>query len=107
MIRVDEYITKEGRNHFAEWFESLNTHAMAKVTTYLRRIEQGNTSSLKPIQGALQEVRIHWGPGYRIYVGRDGETLIILLGGGTKQDQQRDIDQALVLWQDYKDRKKG
>ena len=73
----------------------------------MTRIAEGNTSSLKPLKGAFQEVRIDWGPGYRIYVGRDGKTLVILLGGGTKQRQQKDIENAAELWEEYKKRKKG
>ena len=107
MIRIEEYIAKEGSNPFADWFDSLDAQVATKVNTYLTRITQGNISSLKPIKGAFQEVRIDWGPGYRVYVGRDGGTLIILFGGGTKVSQQRDIDKALELWEEYKKRKKG
>lgn len=106
MIRIEEYITEEGNSPFAEWFDDLNVQAANKVNTYLTRIEEGNISSLKPIKGTLQEVRIDWGPGYRVYVGRDGDTLIILLGGGTKQRQYKDIDRAAKLWEEYKKRKK-
>ncbi len=107
MIRIEEYLTEEGNNPFADWFNGLDAQAANKVNTYLTRIAEGNTSSLKPIKGAFQEVRIDWGPGYRVYVGRDGDTLIILFGGGTKIRQQRDIDKALELWEEYKQRKKG
>ena len=107
MIRIEEYITEEGRSFFADWFDSLDAHAANKVNTYLTRIAQGNTSSLKPIKGTLQEVRIDWGPGYRVYVGKDGNILIILLSGGTKQRQQKDIDTVAELWEEYKRRKKG
>ena len=107
MIKIEEYIRGEGSNPFADWFDSLDAHAANKVNTYLTRIAEGNTSSLKPIKGALQEVRIDWGPGYRVYVGKDGNTLIILLGGGIKQRQQKDIDKAAELWEEYKKRKKG
>ncbi len=107
MVRIEEYISEEGKNPFADWFDGLDAHAANKVNTYLTRIAEGNTSSLKPIKGALQEVRIDWGPGYRVYVGKDGNTLIILLGGGTKQRQQKDIDTAAELWEEYKKRKKG
>ena len=107
MIRVEEYITEEGISPFADWFEGLDAQAANKVNTYLTRIAQGNTSSLKPIKGAFGEVRIDWGPGYRIYAGRDGNTLIILLGGGTKQRQQKDIEKAAELWEEYKERNKG
>ena len=106
MIRVEEYITENRRSPFAEWFNGLDAHAANKVNTYLTRIAQGNTSSLKPIKGAFQEVRINWGPGYRIYVGKDGDKLIILLGGGTKKQQQKDIDRAAILWEEYKYREK-
>ncbi len=106
MIRIEEYITEDGTSPFADWFESLDARAANKVNTYLTRIAGGSTSSLKSLKGALQEVRINWGPGYRIYVGRDGNTLIILLGGGTKQRQQKDIDKAAELWEEYKKRKK-
>jgi len=88
MIRVKEYITEEGDSPFADWFNSLDAQAANKVNAYLSRIAEGNTSSLKPIKGAFQEVRIDWGPGYRVYVGREGDTLVILFGGGTKQRQQ-------------------
>jgi putative addiction module killer protein len=107
MIRVEEYITREGKIPFAEWFDALEAQAANKVNTYLTRIGQGNTSSLKPIKGALQEVVINWGPGYRVYIGKDGDKLIILLGGGTKKQQQKDIDHAQILWEEYKQRKKG
>ena len=107
MIRVEEYITEEGKSPFADWFDGLDAHAANKVNTYLTRIEQGNTSNLKPIKGAFQEVVIDWGPGYRVYVGKDGEKLIILLGGGTKKHQQKDIEHAQWLWEEYKHRKKG
>lgn len=107
MIRIEEYITEEGRSPFADWFDGLDAYAANKVNTYLTRIGEGNTSSLKPIKGAFQEVIIDWGPGYRVYVGKDGDKLIILLGGGTKKQQQKDIDHAQRLWEEYKQRKKG
>ncbi len=107
MIRVEEYITAEGQNPFAEWFDDLDAHAANKVNTYLTRIGQGNLSNLKPIKGSLQEVIINWGPGYRVYVGKDGDKLIILLGGGTKSRQQKDIDRAAEIWEEYKQRKRG
>jgi len=64
----------------------------------------GNLSSVKWI-GAIGEYRVDWGPGYRIYLAKDGEALIILLGGGTKKRQQSDIERARALWAEYKSRK--
>ena len=107
MIRIEEYITEEGKSPFSDWFESLNAHAANKVHTYLTRVGNGNFSNLKPIKGALQELVIDWGPGYRVYVGKEEDRLIILLGGGTKKRQQKDINIASVLWEEYKRRKKG
>ena len=69
------------------------------------RLEQGNTSNAKGVGEGVLEYRINWGPGYRVYFGLDGETLVILLTGGTKQRQQRDIERAKELWADYKRRR--
>lgn len=106
MVELREYVTREGKSPFADWFDSLDTLAALKVNTFLTRIGEGNLSALKPLSGAFQELRIDWGPGYRVYVGRDRDTLIVLLGGGTKKHQRRDIDRARVLWREYKIRKK-
>ena len=76
------------------------------MTVALARLEQGNTSNAKSVGEGVLEYRINWGPGYRVYFGRDGETLVILLTGGTKQRQQRDIERAKELWADYKRRRK-
>ena len=77
----------------------------ARVYKYLERLEQGNFSVAKGISAGLFELRLDFGPGYRIYFGKDGETLIILLGGGTKKRQQADIEAAQALWREYKLRK--
>lgn len=70
------------------------------------RLELGNTSSIKWFDG-IGEYVINWGPGYRVYLARDGDTLIILFGGGTKRGQQKDIDRAKILHREYKTRKKS
>lgn len=105
MIKIREYINTDGKSSFAKWFDGLNAQAAAKVTTYLTRIENGNTSQIKGIGSGVLECRIDYGPGYRIYFARDGENLIILLCGGTKKQQQGDIDKAHKLWQEYKTQK--
>ena len=69
-------------------------------------MEQGNLSNVKSIGEGVLEYRIDFGPGYRVYFGRDGEVLVILLTGGTKKRQQRDIEAARARWADYKQRKK-
>ena len=75
------------------------------MRTVLARIEAGNLSNLRGVGGGVLERRIDVGPGYRVYFGRDGDALIVLLGGGTKVRQQRDIEDARVLWEGYKRRK--
>jgi putative addiction module killer protein len=105
-VRIEEYIQENGANPYKKWFDSLDAQAAAKVTTAKLRMELGNTSSIKWFDG-MGEYVIDWGPGYRIYLAKDGDTLIVLFGGGTKRGQQRDIDQARHLLAEYKSRKKA
>ena len=106
MIKILEYIDAQGNSPFAQWFNDLNTPAALKVNTYLTRIENGNLSRVKSVGAGVHECRIDFGPGYRVYFGKDGEKLIILLAGGTKKRQQNDILAAKALWSEYKKRKK-
>lgn len=105
-IEVQEYVRPGGRSPYARWFERLNAQAAAKVTTAVTRMSQGNLSNAKSVGSGVHEYCIDTGPGYRIYFGRDGQRLIILLGGGTKKRQQNDIGLAKDLWEEYKRRKK-
>jgi putative addiction module killer protein len=105
MVEVREYLDRGGRSPFAAWSDGLNREAAAKVAAALARIQQGNLSNAKGIGAGVHEYRIDFGPGYRIYFGKDGERLVILVGGGTKKRQQEDINTALARWQDYKQRK--
>ncbi|MDH5185283.1 MAG: type II toxin-antitoxin system RelE/ParE family toxin [Gammaproteobacteria bacterium] len=102
---VLEYIREDGSSPYRKWFDSLNALAAAKVSVAKTRLELGNTSSIKWFAG-IGEYRIDWGPGYRIYLIQDGEDLIVLLGGGTKKRQQKDIDEAKAIYKEYKVRKK-
>jgi len=70
----------------------------------LDRLSMGNVSNVKAVGGGVSEIKIDFGPGYRLYFGRDGDRLIVLLGGGTKKRQQDDIASALARWTDYKRR---
>jgi putative addiction module killer protein len=103
-IRVEEYVRPDGSSPYADWFDSLDAQAAAKVTTAKLRMELGNTSNVKWFAG-IGEYVIDWGPGYRIYLAKDGESLIVLFGGGTKRRQQPDIDRAKALHAEYKARK--
>jgi putative addiction module killer protein len=105
MLIIREYLDSSGHSSFAKWFENLNAPAAAKVAIALIRIEQENLSNTKSVGSGVHEYRIDFGPGYRIYFGKDGETIVILLGGGTKKRQESDIQTALNHWNDYKRRK--
>ena len=105
-MEVREYVTADGSSPYAKWFNGLNSQAAAKVAIAVSRMAQGNLSNAKSVGAGLQEYRIDFGPGYRIYFGRDGERLVILLGGGTKARQQDDIRRAQALWSEYRRRKK-
>ena len=106
MIEIEEYLCSDGSSPFRDWFDGLDVQAAAKVNTYVTRIGNGNTSNLKSVGGGVYECCIDWGVGYRVYLGEDGKNLVILLGGGTKRQQQKDIDRAKQLWKEYKRRKK-
>ena len=102
MLDIRYYVAASGEEPFAEWFAELDAAAGARIVRALARMEQGNLSNVKSVGEGVLEYRIEFGPGYRIYFGRDGDTIIILLTGGTKKRQQRDIDAARAYWQDYK-----
>ncbi len=105
MIEVREYNDHAGRSPYAAWFDQLNPQAAAKVAVAVTRLALGNFSNVKGVGSGVLECRIAFGPGYRVYFGKDGEQLVILLGGGTKKRQQRDIQAAIASWQDYKRRR--
>jgi putative addiction module killer protein len=100
------YTAPNGREPFAEWFADLHPAARAKVTRALARLEQGNVSNVKSVGEGVLEYRIDFGPGYRVYFGRDSDAVVILLTGGTKKRQQRDIAEAQSHWQGYKQAKR-
>lgn len=107
VMDVREYLTPGGDSPFGGWFDDLDPQAAAKVAITLVRLGQGNLSNVKGVGSGVFEFRVNFGPGYRLYFGRDGETVVILLAGGTMQRQRRDVENAQARWQDYKDRKKG
>jgi putative addiction module killer protein len=106
MIELRGYIDENGKKRFAVWLEELDPAAAAKVTIALARLEQGNFSKIKGVGSGVFECKIDFGPGYRIYFGRDGESLVILIGGGMKKRQRQDIASAIECWATYKRRKK-
>ncbi len=104
MPELFAYRDAEGREPFNSWFDELDPQAAAKVRSALAQLEAGNMSEVKPVGGGVSERRIHWGKGLRVYFGQDGQARFILLGGGTKDTQARDIKRAGKRWTDYKQR---
>ena len=100
-FEIREY-TEHGRSPFAEWFNALDAVTAARVDRYLRRLEVGNFGAAKPLREGVFELRMDFGPGYRVYYGREGRTIIILLGGGSKRRQDTDIAAAVERWKRYK-----
>jgi putative addiction module killer protein len=107
MVEIRYYVAADSREPFAEWFAELDPIASAKIARAIARMEQGNFSNVKSVGEGVLEYKIDFGPGYRIYFGRDGNTIVILLTGGTKKRQQRDIDAAQNYWRTYKQGKRG
>ena len=105
-IRLPEYVDSRGRSAHEKWFNSLPPVAAAKVAAALHQLEAGNSSNVKGVGSGVFERKIDFGPGYRIYFGRDSDTLLILLGGSSKQRQQKAIVRAKTLWSDYRRRKR-
>lgn len=106
MIELRGYIDENGNKRFADWLDGLDASAAAKVTITLARMEQGNFSQVKGVGSGVFEYKIDFGPGYRIYFGKDDDRIVILIGGGTKKRQQQDIAAAQACWAAYKRRKK-
>ena len=96
-----EYL-EDGHSPYAEWFNGLDAVAAARVDRYVRRMEQDNFGCSSHVGGGVQELHVDFGPGYRVYYGRDGAQLIILLGGGSKRGQARDIAEAMRRWDRYR-----
>ncbi len=107
MVEIRQYVDRLARNPFELWFDKLDDGAQARITVSLDRLERSNFSTVKGVGAGVQELRLDFGPGYRVYFGKDGERLVILLGGGSKKRQQADIAMAQALWQEYKERKRG
>jgi putative addiction module killer protein len=105
-MRVVSYEDEFGRRPFDDWFNKLPPDYAIKVQLALGRIEAGHSSGLKSVGDGVHEWRIDWGPGLRISVAFDGRRLVLLLGGGTKRRQQRDISSAKCRWADYQQRRK-
>ena len=105
LIELRRYVTPGGKDVFGEWLAKLkDVRAQAKIVIRLDRVAVGNFADCKPIRGGLCELRIDWGPGYRVYYAMLGKAGVLLLSGGDKRKQSSDIERALAYLKDYKER---
>jgi putative addiction module killer protein len=104
-LEIRSFVDLSGRVPFQTWVAALDVQAQAKITIALSRLARGNRSQVKGLGGGVAELKLDWGPGYRIYFGQDGQTLVILLAGGTKRRQNADIATAKARWAEYNERK--
>ena len=108
MIEFTEYIDANGKSPFAQWFDALDAVAATKIRVFTTRVELGNYSNVEPIGEGLSEIKIDFGPGYRVYFRKEKEKLLLLLGGSSKKGQQKAIDAAKLAWKKYdSDRKQS
>lgn len=105
-IELEQYIDARGRNHYREWVSRLDASVRARIDKSVLRMGDGNFSGAKAEGEGVSALRIDFGPGYRVYFGQDGETLVVLLAGGTKRRQNQDILLGRSLWAEYKRRKR-
>jgi putative addiction module killer protein len=104
-MNIQFYRTAEGESPFLNWVRRLkDSQIKQRIQARLTRLESGNLGQHRFVAGALLELKIDYGPGFRVYCGMDGETLMIVLCGGDKTTQQKDIDLAKGYWDDYKRR---
>jgi putative addiction module killer protein len=105
VTEVRHYVTRTGKDLFDSWLTELaDVRAQAKIATRIDRLAAGNFGDCKSLRQGLYELRIDWGPGYRVYFGMIGREIVLLLCGGDKRKQAADIERALEYWKDYKAR---
>lgn len=108
VIEIRRYVTLEGKDVFGDWLSRLkDTRAQAKIIVRIDRVAAGNFADCKSLRGGLHELRVDWGPGYRVYRAMIDEACVLLLSGGDKRKQSSDIEKARSYLSDYKQRTKG
>lgn len=100
-LEVREYLTADGTSPFREWLDSLDLTTRARIQARVLRFSTGNLGDQKSVGGGVWEARAMFGPGYRIYFGRLGQRVVLLLLGGDKASQGNDIRRAQGFWRDY------
>ena len=105
MIEIRRYVTRTGKDVFGDWLSRLaDTQAKARILVRIDRLAVGNFGDSKQLRGGISELRIDWGPGYRVYYALVGRTCVLLLCGGDKRKQSTDIQRAIEYLRDYHER---
>jgi putative addiction module killer protein len=108
MFDIEVYRTSEGKEPYTEWAESLDKNALVRIDARITRIEKtGNFGICEPVGDGVFELKLDFGPGYRIYFGYKTDAALVLLFGGHKKRQQKDIDKAHEYWREYLSLKRG
>jgi putative addiction module killer protein len=106
VIEIRHFVTPAGEDVFDDWLTELaDARAQAKIATRINRLAAGNFGDCKSLRQGLYELRVDWGPGYRVYYAMIGKACVLLLCGGDKRKQATDIEQALEYLRDYKERR--
>jgi putative addiction module killer protein len=107
-VKVLIYEDINGKAAYSHWLDNLrDQRAAAKIEVRVRRIRLGNLGYWDPVGEGVGEIKIDYGPGYRVYFGRVGSTIVVLLCGGDKKTQKKDIERAKEFWRDFKERYHG
>lgn len=105
MIEIARYITRAGKDVIGEWLSGLrDERASAKIRARINRLATGNFGDCRAVRQGVYELKVDWGPGYRVYYATTGKTSVLLLVGGDKRTQTSDIARAIENWKDYKRR---
>ena len=104
-FEVRHYVNTDGVDVFADWFAALvDRQAQTRIEARIDRLERGLFGDCEPVGAGVWELRVDWGPGYRVYYARSGQSIVLLLCGGDKRRQQADINRAKDYWNDFKER---
>ncbi len=107
-FEIKYYITEGGKEPFWDWFETIKDARTRRIVSdRVYRLQSGNTGDCRSLGGGTHELRIHYGPGLRVYFGKETRVIVVLLCGGEKQTQETDIKQAHAYWKDYHQRTYG
>ena len=100
-LEIREFLTLDGKNPFREWLRTLDVGPRARIQARVLRFSTGNLGDNKHVGASVWEARVMTGPGYRIYFGKDGQRILLLLIGGDKSSQSRDVSRAQAYWREY------